>query len=145
MNNQEATYVEHATILHGNGHNCAQAVLGAFSDDVGIASSTLFKIAEGFGGGMGNTKGTCGALSGAIMVLSLRSSSGDPEQVTKRSTYALVGDAYERFVEQTGSAVCKDLQGLETGTVLCGCDRCIEVAVAITYDIIRENEEHNHA
>lgn len=145
MNNQEAEYVEHAAKLHGGGHNCAQAVLGAFGDDVGIASPTLFKIAEGFGGGMGNTEGTCGALSGAIMVLSLLSSSGDPERVTKRSTYALVGDAYHRFVEQTGSAVCKDLQGLDTGTPLCGCGRCIEVAVAITHDILREKEEHNHA
>ena len=136
MKKQESEYVEAAAQLQKNGHNCAQAVAVAFQEDVQVDPSLLFKIAEGFGRGMGNTEGTCGALSGAIMVISFLNSGGDPHQVTKQATYAIGGTAYQDFIARTGSIVCKELQGLDTGVPLCSCEKCIEEAVKITYEVL---------
>lgn len=138
MENQAKVYVERAAGLHANGHNCAQAVAVAFADDVGIDQNALFRISEAFGRGMGNTEGTCGAISGALMILSQLSSGGDPGNVTKTATYASGAQLYDRFVQETGSAKCSDLQGLESGTPLCSCETCIQEATGILYDILKE-------
>ena len=39
--------------LHKKGYNCAQAVACAYCDLVGVDEDTMFKMAEGFGAGMG--------------------------------------------------------------------------------------------
>lgn len=36
-----------------NGYNCAQAVACAFAEEAGVDKATVFRIAEGFGSGMG--------------------------------------------------------------------------------------------
>ena len=49
--------------------NCAQSVLTAFSDELGLDRNTALRLARGFGGGMGRTGKTCGAVTGAYMVI----------------------------------------------------------------------------
>lgn len=39
--------------LHDEGYNCAQAVVCAYCDSFGLDRDTAFKMAEGFGLGMG--------------------------------------------------------------------------------------------
>ncbi len=48
------------------GINCAQAVLCAFADDIGLDRSTASKIASSFGGGMAHGE-FCGALTGTFI------------------------------------------------------------------------------
>ena len=43
------------------GFNCAQSIIYAFSDDLGIDKDTALKIACGFGAGMGRKQEVCGA------------------------------------------------------------------------------------
>lgn len=143
MKNQVNVYTERAASLQANGHNCAQAVALAFADEVGMDKHALFKISEAFGRGMGNTDGTCGAISGALMILSLLTSGGDPKTVTKTTTYEFGTTLYERFVKSTGSATCRDLQGLDTGTSLYSCEGCVHDAVKILYDMISEGNNEN--
>ncbi|MFA5468161.1 MAG: C-GCAxxG-C-C family protein [Sphaerochaetaceae bacterium] len=100
------------------GYNCAQAVACAFSEQTGLEEKTLFKLAEGLGGGMGCYEGPCGALSGAILVLSYRLSG----YKTKEATYKVVGELYTKFVQKFGSSVCKGLKEQEL------CSECIEFA-----------------
>ena len=54
---------EHAAELHQRGCNCAQAVACTFCKEFGISEDDMFRIAEGFGLGMGVME-MCGALSG---------------------------------------------------------------------------------
>ena len=61
---------EKAFALHAEGYNCAQAVIGAYADIIGIGEQEAFSIGAGFGGGAG-TGELCGAVSGAVMVLGL--------------------------------------------------------------------------
>ena len=56
------------------GYNCSQAVLSAYCDLYGIDELTAFKLAEGFGLGMGGYKDECGAVTGMFMVLGLENS-----------------------------------------------------------------------
>ena len=50
--------------FHNQGYNCAQAVVCAYCDLVGLDKETAYKMSEGFGFGMGCME-MCGALSGA--------------------------------------------------------------------------------
>ena len=56
-------YTEKALQLHNQGNNCCQSVCLAFAEKLNIDEDILFKISEGFGAGMGNLQGICGALS----------------------------------------------------------------------------------
>ncbi len=52
---------------------------------------------EGFGSGMGNKKGVCGALSGVIAIISLLSSSRNVKNLSKKETYKLIDDLSNDF------------------------------------------------
>jgi len=120
-----------AARLHKQGYNCAQAVVCAYCDLFGIDEKTAFMLSEGFGAGMGSMKGTCGAVSGLIMLLGLKNSSGNCENLTKAATYKLVKEASSKFEEKNGTLICSELKGINNGVVLRSCDGCIEDACAI--------------
>ena len=56
--------VERAAEYHKKGYNCAQAIVCAFCDKVGLDEETAFKVSEGLGLGVSDTYGTCGAVTG---------------------------------------------------------------------------------
>ena len=62
---------EQAKELFLSGYNCAQSVVLSFADDLKFSKELAQKMAAGFGGGMGKQQETCGAVTGAIMVLGL--------------------------------------------------------------------------
>jgi C_GCAxxG_C_C family probable redox protein len=96
------------------GFNCAQAVLSVFSDELGLDPRTAMHIASGFGGGMGRCAETCGAVTGAVMALSLRGSLADQENLKPSDkTYALVQRFILSFKEIHGSVACRDLLGCD--------------------------------
>ena len=128
---------ELAIALHDKKFNCCQAVACAFAEEVAIDEATLFKIGEGFGLGMGCMEGTCGALSGAIVLAGLKNSDGNiDDPTTKAATYKLSKELLQKFVEKTGSSVCKELKGVETGKVLCSCPDCIRIGVEVAQEVL---------
>ena len=131
-----STYTDRAVENHHKGCNCAQAVACAFSDKVGYDEETLFKMAEGFGAGMGNRKCACGAISGAIILAGLVSSSGSVENVTKRNTYKLSAQIVDIFEENCKALTCGEIKGIETGTPIVSCDECIIVAAEAAEKIL---------
>jgi len=44
-----------------------KAVVGAWAEDIGLDSETAYKIASGFGGGIGRMREVCGAFTGAVI------------------------------------------------------------------------------
>ena len=66
---------QRAQEFHGKGYNCAQSVVCAYADLVGLDEQTAYKMAEGFGLGMGVME-LCGALSGAFMLAGVKGSAG---------------------------------------------------------------------
>ena len=129
--------IEKAVELHGKKYNCAQAVACAYCDLAGVADETMFKIAEGFGGGMGGFQHVCGAVSGAVMIAGLLTSAGKPMiPPSKKETYRLAQEIARRFAEKNGSVICKELKGIETGKVLRSCPGCVEDAARILEELL---------
>ncbi len=130
------TRTEIAAALHAQGYNCAQAVACAFSDILDADADTVYRIAEGFGGGMGDNESVCGAVSAAIIIAGLKNSNGINEASNKLSTYQLSSKITGEFKEKNGSVICKELKGAEDGKALRSCPGCIEDAVKIAEKII---------
>ena len=128
---------ELAIAYHDKGYNCAQAVICAFSEELGGSEEILFKAAEGFGLGMGCMNGTCGAVSGAVMAAGFKNSTGNFDgPKSKLDTYKLSKQILESFEEKNGSVTCRELKGVDTGTVLRSCPGCIEDAVDLVSEVL---------
>ena len=132
--------VEKTIELHKKGYNCAQAVACAYCDLVGVDEDTMFKMAEGLGAGMGGMEGTCGAVSGAVLLAGMANSHGKEARDSKAATYRLSKTIRLAFKEKNQSVICKDLKGVETKKVLRSCDGCIEDAAAIVETLLFEEK-----
>ena len=116
----------------GQGYNCAQAVLCAYSDLLDVDEEMLFAVSEGFGGGMGGMMGTCGAVTSMYMAAGLVHSGKDLQACsTKPATNKLVRELAAEFMEKNRSVICRELKGVDTGTPIRSCEGCIEDAVRI--------------
>ena len=108
------TRVEQAVEKFKKGFNCSQAVFGSYSDQFGLDCQQAFKVATGFGGGMGRMGQTCGAVTGAFMVLGLKYGNATAEdKESKANTYDKVVEYTKRFKARNGSVVCKELLGCD--------------------------------
>lgn len=131
------TKKELAIALHDKGYNCAQAVVCAFKEELSIDEEILFKAAEGFGLGMGCMNGTCGAVSGAVMAAGFQNSTANFDgPKSKMDTYKLSKEILEAFEKKNGSITCRELKGVDTGTILRSCPGCIEDAVDLVEKIL---------
>ena len=132
------TKKELAIALHDRKFNCCQAVACAFAQEVGVDVPTLFKSGEAFGAGMGCMNGTCGALSGALLLAGHKNSDGNIDApATKASTYQISKELFAKFEEKCGSTICRELKGLDTGKMLCSCPDCITNAVEIVEEVLK--------
>lgn len=131
-------YIQRAHELRQKKYNCAQTVACTFSEEVGLEEELLFQIMEGFGGGMGNHEATCGALSGAVAIISMLTSTGRIEANTKALTYERASVLVEGFKAKAHSLVCREILGEDDGVVLLGCEACIDEAVFLVGEFIRE-------
>jgi C_GCAxxG_C_C family probable redox protein len=104
---------EVAEALHLQGFNCSQAVFSALAESRGLERALALKIASPFGGGIGRTGETCGAVSGALMALGLQLGFSEPDPQAKEQMYALAREFMHRFQEQYGALACKALIGLD--------------------------------
>ena len=105
---------EEAKRLFLQGANCAQAVLGAFADECGISREEAFRIASGFGAGIGRLREVCGAVSGMVLVLNfIRGGSDLSDKSSKDAHYELIQKLVGEFRKETGSIVCRELLGLD--------------------------------
>lgn len=102
--------IETATQIFLSNYNCAQAVLYSCSDDTIIDKSTALKVASGFGAGLGRNQEVCGAITGAIIAISLRHGRGehDDPSATER-TYLKTRELMDKFQAKHGSCICREL------------------------------------
>jgi len=98
--------------LHGQKYSCSQSVLGAFAEDLGLDRDAAFGLGAGFSGGLGGRGEVCGALTGAIMAAGMKHGwrRGD-DAAARATTEWVVNRLVERFEDQHGSTICKDLLG----------------------------------
>ena len=95
--------------------NCAQTVFSLFAPELGIDEKTALKIASGFGGGMACAE-TCGAVTGAYMVIGMKHGHASPNPDEKANTKLMVQKFNEKFKNVHGSLICKKLTGFDIST-----------------------------
>lgn len=131
---------EIAIELHHKGYNCAQAVVCAYCDRFALTEDEAYRLAEGFGLGMGMME-VCGALSGAFMLSGWVTSAGTAHPgKTKGATYKKNKLLAQAFREKNGSVVCRELKGVVTGKPLRSCQGCIEDACDIVETYLLSDE-----
>ena len=69
--------IEKTVARFEKGLNCSQAIVATYGPPLGLERDSALKVAAAFGGGMGHLGRTCGAISGALMVIGLHCSKRD--------------------------------------------------------------------
>jgi len=106
MNTRE----DKAKTSHQSGLNCAQSVLTAYTEDLNFDKNLALSISCGFGGGMGRLQETCGAVTGAFMVLSIYNCKKYTNNMNRKDkTYSMVQKFAEIFKSIHGATDCKSL------------------------------------
>ena len=104
--------------LECGSHNCAQAIICTYADLIRIDEETGRNLGCAFGAGMGNMEGTCGALTGASVVLGLATKD-------KPKARKAMGQIMTQFQQRNGATQCKMLKGVGTGVILRECSGCV--------------------
>lgn len=140
---------EEAIALMKEGFHCSQAVLSVFAEELGLDQETALRISCGFGGGMGCLGGTCGAVTGAFMVISLKYGKTEPDDLqADAQTMGLIQTFDREFKALHKTTFCRELidydistpQGFakakESGVFADKCLKFVEDAVNILETIL---------
>jgi C_GCAxxG_C_C family probable redox protein len=130
------------------GAACSQAIVGAYGPAVGLPREQGIRLASGFAGGMRLAQ-TCGAVTGAFMILGLRHAGTNCDQRDGReNVYAAIREFTARFQQRNHTVVCKELlgcdistpqgaqQALKEGLYRCVCPKLVRDAAEILEEML---------
>lgn len=101
--------VSYAATAYAQRYNCAQSVLGAYADDLGLTEKHALMLAEGLGAGMAKMQEVCGAYSAAAMVVSFACVDGDVNLERREALYAELRSMAQEFECRCGGLLCRDI------------------------------------
>ncbi|MFW5758288.1 MAG: C-GCAxxG-C-C family protein [Bacteroidota bacterium] len=137
-----------------NGYNCAQTVLKSFKNEFDFDDVMAMGMSAGFGGGMGKMQKTCGAVTGAFMVLGLYCAQKYSDNIMiKQETGTMSAAFHQKFLELNNTSNCIELlktslntregkkyydqQNLRQKV----CQKCIYDAIDIVEGIIKKDKK----
>ena len=86
--------------------HCSQAIFASYGEQLGLGEvdfDTCMKISSAFSGGIARTGNVCGAITGALMVLGLKSG------IDVEMTNEVAGKLFDEFKSLNGSIICREL------------------------------------
>lgn len=99
-----------------DGYSCSQTILTTYCKRYGVDHLTGVKLAAGFGAGMQKAN-TCGAVTGAIMVLGLHfGNEASINSAGRRAVYTAVIEFSKQFEALNGTLSCRKLLGCDVNT-----------------------------
>lgn len=105
--------VEKAVQTFESGFGCAQSVFSTYADLFGMDRETALKLASPMGGGIGRMREVCGAVSAMALLAGLKEGNTDPaNEEGKEKIYLLVRQMSDKFKEENGTIICRELLGL---------------------------------
>jgi C_GCAxxG_C_C family probable redox protein len=144
------TRIEEVLALFKKGFNCAQSIMAVYGRELALDHEISLRLANAFGGGMGKTGETCGAVTGALMVIGLKFGTGDlKDKASKAKTYELAGKFMKNFKARNNSTVCRELLGFDIGSnnnpaknliVSQKCPEFVKDAVEILEELLKNTE-----
>jgi len=106
--------VSEAVACFKDGFNCSQAILSTYCSEFDLDDKTAKQISCGFGAGMGRLQETCGAVTGAYLLIGLKYGKFvKDDESAKEKTYSLVREFSELFVERNKTTNCRELLGVD--------------------------------
>ncbi len=94
--------------------SCPQCVLSALHETLDIADPATIKASDALAGGCAlSAQGTCGALSGGLLAIGSvvgRTYEDFSKGERRRRVFQYAKKLYDRFIEEYGSPLCKDVQ-----------------------------------
>ncbi|MBR0091214.1 MAG: C_GCAxxG_C_C family protein [Lachnospiraceae bacterium] len=133
-----------------SGIDCSQVVIEAFSEETGLKKEEGYRIGAAFGGGMGVGE-TCGAVTGAMIVLGCLYGHDDTAHMEKKDVINAKRAAFlERFQKRHDSFNCNGLlkhdiadpaefqKILEEGLLFDFCPRVAKDCMEIVQELIAE-------
>ncbi len=139
-----------------DGFNCAQSILIAFEDEDYFISSQALDLASGFGGGMGRLQETCGAVTGAFMVIGIYNSHNIKDiELRKEVTTDLIQQFSTKFISRNGTLKCSELLNCDLKTNLGQelfvsqnlgekvCSKCISDSIQIVDELINISTKYS--
>jgi C_GCAxxG_C_C family probable redox protein len=133
------------------GFLCSESCLMALTRCQGVESPLIPRIATGFGAGVGQSGEICGAITGAVMGLSIRYGRDKIEQIKDRRPYWFSTELLKRFRKEYGELRCPALLGLDIAKPddyeefkkrnlwVHNCTKYILTTTGMAWDIIKEN------
>ena len=121
------------------GANCSEATLWGVLTALDLPlDEALRRAATPFGGGIGHTRSTCGALVGAVMALGTVVGRTDDDKARKLCAYERAARLHDAFVAEAGSEYCRDLneQGFDWPGLKQHCSRYVEIAARLAAEAI---------
>jgi cysteine synthase A len=123
-----------------NGLYCSEAVFRAFNEvyELGCPED-LYKISTAFGAGLGESKCSCGAVTGCILALSLIAGRSINYE-SDRSSFTVAHELHDRFKEKNKAMCCRVLTKDVTwgsGEHKIMCEKYVVDAAQITDDLIK--------
>jgi len=107
---------EKAVTCFRGGINCTQALLFTYGRRFGLDEDLALRVGGAFGSGMGIGE-TCGAVTGALMVIGLKYARiRGGVYLSREKTYDAAADFIARFRERNNTVVCRDLLGCDVTT-----------------------------
>jgi C_GCAxxG_C_C family probable redox protein len=138
---------EKAIKIFNSGINCAQSVASVYTEKFNIDEEILLTLASGFGAGMGKLQKTCGAVTGAFMVIGM-ANRNIPVEKRKDKIYSEIFNFEQKFQEKMKSSSCDQLlncdlktgEGREKFKSLSlkknVCEKCIITAIELLDEMI---------
>jgi C_GCAxxG_C_C family probable redox protein len=97
--------------------NCAQSVMMAYTEELKIDPEIALSVSCGFGGGMGRLQETCGAVTGAFMVLGIHNCKKYRDNKDrKENTYTMIQLFSDKFKLLHGTMDCRLLLNCDLRT-----------------------------
>nr|WP_284710937.1 C-GCAxxG-C-C family protein [Desulfovibrio aminophilus] len=131
----------------GEGWLCAESVLLAVTRAKGLESPLIPRMATAFCSGLSRTCGACGAVTGAILAISLFAGRDRPERELLDLAYAPTQHLVEGFTAAYGSTNCYEITGCDFRTpegqarykdtnMRETCVECVALAVRLTLEAL---------
>lgn len=107
--------IDTASQLFMDGDSCSQAVFAAFAPELGVDHTLALRLSAGSGGGM-RIGSTCGAATGALLVLGLKYCDEECSGPSRKRLMQAVATFFERFADEVGATECPDILGCDFRT-----------------------------
>jgi C_GCAxxG_C_C family probable redox protein len=130
--------------------SCCTGVLAAYAPEMGMKKELAARLGRGMAGGIGSLGNVCGAVSGAVLVIGLKTTNENNLRDMKaiNKTREAVQEFVAKFEEKHSSINCRELIGHDISTkekretamkdnAFTNCPKFVESAVTILDDIFK--------